>query len=108
MEILWGTWKLLGSGVVSQKGGSVWGVREGRGPWTLEPPFTLIALLHGQGSGDSESHDLLTEAWGGPSGGQEGVEKPQSQHGGQEGGLQGQDAQARARTDCCGDRRRQW
>lgn len=77
---------------------------EGRGPRTLEPLLTPTAPLCGQESRDSESHDL-TEAWGGPPGGQEGVEKPQSQHGRQEGGLQGRDAQAGALTDYCRDRR---
>lgn len=106
VEILWSTWKLLGSGVVSQKWGSAanlvgWERARGHGHWSHF--LTLTAPLCGQGSRDSESHDLLTETWGGPPGGQEGVEKPQSQHKGQEGDLHGQDAQARALTDYCGD-----
>lgn len=94
--------------MVSQKRGSAanlggWERAGGHGHWSHL--LTLTAPLCGQESRDSESHDLLTEAWGSPPGGQEGVEKPQSQHGGQEGGLQGRDAQAGALTDYRGDRR---
>ena len=43
MEILWGTWKLLGSGVVSQKGGSAASLGGERGQGAMDTGATFYS-----------------------------------------------------------------